>query len=164
MSADYSFESRWVVPASPDRCWREIERTVTGAGRAWWPGVRIERPARALTPGASVGLAVRAPLGYRLRCTLRITALDPGVRLDADSTGDLAGRGAIRLRRSDEGTEIGILWDVTVQRAWMRLLSPALRPVFAAAHATVMRMGERGLRRALERGSSGIRNPANPDR
>ncbi|WP_203138379.1 hypothetical protein [Microbacterium sp. JZ31] len=164
MRADYSFESRWAVPAPPGRCWREIERTVTGASGAWWPGVRVERPASALTPGASVVLAVRAPLGYRLRCTLRITAIESDSSLDADSSGDLVGHGAIRIRPTGDGSAIEIRWDVTVQRAWMRMLSPVLRPVFAAAHGMVMRMGERGLRRAVKGGASGIRNPANPDR
>ena len=151
MSSRYSFESRWAVPASPERCWREIERTVTGSGAAWWPGVRVEHPAAALAVGAEVGLAVRAPLGYRLRCALRITRVEPGGSLDADSGGDLVGHGAIRIRGVGEGSEIRIRWDVAARRPWMRVLGPVLRPVFSAAHAFVMRAGERGLRRALGR-------------
>jgi hypothetical protein len=162
MPSDYSFRTRWIVPAAPERCWAELERTVTGASGSWWPGLRIVRPAAALRPGAALRIAVRSPLGYGLRCDLRVTDLVPGRSLTADSTGDLSGRGRIRVDPDAAGSRIRFEWDVSPRRAWMRALSPVLRPVFSAAHGLVMRAGERGLRRALARDASGLRNPANP--
>ncbi len=124
--------------------------------------MRIVEPAGALVPDARIAMLVRAPLGYRLRCTLRIAEVDPGASLAADSDGDLTGRGRIEIAPHARGTRIRIDWDVTVRRPWMRALGPVLRPAFAGAHAAVMRAGERGLRRVLERDASGIRNPPNP--
>lgn len=145
----YAFRTLWRVPASADRVWHELERTISGAAEPWWPGVHIEAPAARLEPGQAIGLVVRAPLGYRLRCTLRVRSVAERAWLIADSEGDLAGVGRIRVRPAGGGTEIRIWWDVRVQRPWMRALSPVLRPVFSAAHALVMRVGEHGLRRAL---------------
>lgn len=158
-SAEYSFRTRWVLDAAPARCWGELERSITGASPPWWPGMTIVTPAVRLAPGERVRIEVRAPLGYTLRCDLRLTQVGAARTLAARSEGDLAGDGGVDIRSCDRGTEIRFRWDVAVRKRWMRVLSPVLRPVFALAHGRVMRAGERGLRRAL---GSGVRKPVNP--
>lgn len=162
MSDAYSFRTRWLVPASRQRCWAEIERAVTGGAAPWWRALRIDTSARVLAPGVTIGMTVRAPLGYRLRCALRITAVGEGQWLTGDSDGDLVGTGRIDVAAHAQGAEVRFAWDVRARRRWMRVLGPVLWPVFAAAHTAVMRAGERGLRRALAGDASGIRNPPNP--
>lgn len=162
--ADYSFRTRWTVAAPPAACWAAIERLVTGDGSntaagEWWRALRIERPAAALARGARFAMSVRAPFGYRLRATLRITELEAGRTATAQSTGDLAGHGRIEVAPQGSGSAIRIAWDVTVGRRWMRVTGPVLRPAFVLAHWWVMRAGERGIRRALA--ASGGRKTAN---
>lgn len=150
MPAEYSFRTRWRIEAPADRCWREIVAVATGGSGAWWRRLRVTEPTSRLEPGARIAAVVRAPFGYALRFALRITAVEAGHAVDADSRGDLHGRGRVEVHERGAGSEIRFAWDVTVRRRWMAVASPLLRPVFAAGHAVVMRAGERGLRRALE--------------
>jgi hypothetical protein len=154
MPAAYSFVSRWEVPVPPNRVWTELERMITAtdaeAVPTWWPAVTVARPARRLFPGETVELLVRSPLGYRLSVRLVLRDVSSPGLLTAESTGDLSGRGTVRIeRRGDAASVIVIGWDVLTRRPWMNTTAWLLRPVFVRAHAHVMRAGERGLRRRL---------------
>lgn len=48
-------------------------------------------------------------------------------------------------------TWVGVLWSVDLTRPWMVGAGPLLAPAFAAAHAAMMRSGERGPARHLAR-------------
>ena len=49
------------------------------------------------------------------------------------------------LSQAGEITTIRYFWDVEPTRAWMRALSPLLRPVFVWNHRSMMRNAARGL-------------------
>jgi len=156
MGAAYSFVSEWRVPASPDRCWAVLERTLSpdGAdvgGAGWWPGVSVPVPPARLAVGEELTLSVRSPLGYRLRMRLRLTTLEPRQLLAAASTGDLHGRGSVQLSAVGDGTTLVFTWDVETTSRWMNATVFVLRPVFERAHTAVMRAGELALRRAASR-------------
>lgn len=162
MPASYSFVSRWDVPLPPERAWAELERALRpGAGLAWWPGVTLAMPPRRLVPGERLVLAVRSPLGYGLRVRLELTDVAPGRTLAATSEGDLRGSGRVTVEPRGGAASVIFHWDVETTRTWMNVSGPLLRPVFALAHAWVMRRGERGLRAALAAGSE-PRNAGNP--
>ncbi len=154
MGAAYSFVSRWRVPAPRERCWAELERVMgTGGDVRWWRGVSIPRPPRRLAEGEGFTLAVRSPLGYRLTAALELVTVEGPRELEASAVGDLRGRGRVVVQA--DGPQASVLrfeWDVATERAWMNATAPILRPVFARAHAAVMRAGERGLRAALTTG------------
>jgi len=150
MAAAYSFTSEWRVSASADRCWAELERMLVAADTAWWPGMSVPDPPSRLAPGERLSLAVRSPLGYRLRVRLLLTGVVEGRSLEAASTGDLVGAGGILLEPDAARTIIVLRWDVTTARPWMNATAPLLRPLFAAAHTRVMARGERGLRARLD--------------
>lgn len=118
----------------------------------WWPGVSIADPPSALSVGESFTLAVRSPLGYRLRAHLTLTELDPGRSMAATSGGDLRGAGRLELAAAPGGSILTFRWNVSTERTWMNATTFALRPVFASAHAQVMRAGERGFRDAVRNG------------
>lgn len=152
MPASYSFTSRWSVPLAAPRVWDEVERMLRpGADGTWWPGVRIEAPAASLAPGEHLLLAVRSPLGYRLRVRLTIDAVDPGRSLAASSDGDLQGTGCMTVEPAGEEASVLVFdWDVATARPWMNATAWLLRPAFERAHSHVMAAGERGLRARLE--------------
>ncbi len=164
MSAPYSFVSEWRIPATAQRCWAELERMVTrpqpglaaahgrGADPQWWPSLRVEKAPPALVPGGRIVLAVRSPLGYRLRVRLTVEQVTPGRLVRAASAGDLTGWGSIRIEEDAEGeSTITVEWNVATERRWMNAMAWLLRPLFVRAHAHVMRDGERGLRAELAR-------------
>ncbi|WP_461471655.1 SRPBCC family protein [Microbacterium sp. HJ5] len=153
MPAEYSFVSRWHVPVPAERAWQEIERMLRpGAGPTWWPGVRLIEPPATLAPGERLRLGVRSPLGYRLEIGLTLDEVDIGRSIAASSRGDLRGRGRVTVTADgDAASAVVFDWDVVTERRWMNATAWVLRPAFERAHAHVMRSGERGLRREIER-------------
>lgn len=118
----------------------------------WWPGVVARQVAPALDGlvGSAARTAFRSPLRYWLVLDLRVVAADPPHRVVMGARGDLVGRATARLtQEAPERTRLDIRWDVIPARRWMRCAGPLLAPLFRAAHATVMRDGERGLARYL---------------
>lgn len=173
MPAEYSFESRWVLPVRLEVVWCELERTLLPGDphRAWWPGLTVTMPARRLRVGERMVVTVRAPLGYRLRVLLEVTEIDPGRTLAATSTGDLRGAGRLTVAAAapagtapgaGTGTVVVFEWDVQTRRPWMNAAAWLLRPVFERAHAYVMRRGDAGLRALLAGGRSEPRNAGSP--
>ncbi|WP_137843662.1 hypothetical protein [Microbacterium sp. 2FI] len=155
MGAAYSFLSRWSLDVPARRCWEEIERMLRAdaAAPTWWPGVELVTPPSRLAAGEHLVLAVRSPLGYRLRVRLELVHVDPGRALSAASTGDLRGSGRVEVAAAGpESSIVTFRWDVATERRWMNATAWALRPAFERAHAHVMRAGERGLRAELEQG------------
>ena len=124
-----------------------------GAEASWWPGVAVAESRAVLAPGTSLLLAVRSPLGYRLRVRLTITDIERGRMLAAAGAGDLRGTGRVEIAAAaGEAASVVFHWDVVTERPWMNATAFALRPVFVRAHERVMARGERGLRAALARG------------
>jgi hypothetical protein len=159
MPAEYSFVSRWHVPAPAARAWDELERrlrpTPPGAERqatGWWPGVTVAMAPRRLEVGERLVVIVRSPIGYRLRTLLELAEVDVGRTLAALSDGDLSGRGRLTVEAAGpEASVIVFEWDAVTRRAWMNSTAWLLRPAFERAHARVMRRGEAGLRSVLAR-------------
>lgn len=150
---EYAFVSEWHVAASPERCWREIERMLSAGGApTWWRAVAVTRPPLRLAVGEELELTVRSPLGYALRVTLTLTEAVPQVAVAASSEGDLSGSGRLTIAPEGSGSALRWVWEVRTQKRWMNAAAPFLHPVFARAHEHVMVEGERGLHRALDPG------------
>jgi uncharacterized protein YndB with AHSA1/START domain len=114
----------------------------------WWHGGFTDCPEA--DPGEpAVGkratLVVRGFLPYRLTMTTEAVALERPVRIVADASGELVGRGEWTLRPDRAGTRAEFDWRVEVTRPLERRLAPALGPLLAANHAWTMRLGRRGM-------------------
>lgn len=150
MPAAYSFVSEWRTPASPARCWGEVERMLlSDRGTSWWPAVGVDPRPASLAVGESLGLRVRSPLGYVLRVRLLLTGVEEGRMLSATSDGDLKGFGSLMIAERLDGARLTWEWRVTTQPRWMNATAFALAPLFRGAHRRVMAAGERGMLRAL---------------
>lgn len=140
--AAYDLASRWHVRASRDRLWKVLDAGLAGPDpMPWWPQVR------AIGRGPEhVVLRIRSHLGYALTFRLHDLTTSPPDRMTFVADGDLRGHGSLTFGEVDgDSSVLDIHWDVDVDRRWMRLASPLLRPLFVAAHAMVMRAGERHL-------------------
>jgi hypothetical protein len=150
VSRAFAFHTVWRVDAPPEECWRAIERMLVPGARSWWRALRVVSAPGGLAAGADVDVVVTAPFGYRLRVRFALERVRPARQVVAAGSGDLTGRGILTLASAGQsGCRLDVDWRVVVERPWMRRTSWMLRPVFALAHALVMRAGERGLRRAL---------------
>ncbi len=146
-STEFSFTSRWSVPATGSDVWQVLSDP--GTWPRWWPGIRsaqIVRHGDAHRVGERTVLRVGSPLGYTLRFGVELQSIDPMRKATARVVGDLRGTGTWSLAESAHGASMVIQWNVSATRPVIRALS------FAAplAHGWIMAAGERGLRRQVQ--------------
>jgi len=102
------------------------------------------------TESASTGRYVwKSKLPYRLEFFVRTTKVEKPRLLEGNAEGELAGVGRWRLFEQGGVTAVLYEWNVRTTRAWMNLLAPVARPIFAVNHDYVMRNGGEGLARLL---------------
>lgn len=151
--AEYCFLTTWLIGAECERVWDAIYESERWP--EWWEGV-LE--AEKLEEGDEAGIGQygryvwRSKLPYRLEFFVRTTKVVRPRLLEGDAEGELAGVGRWRLFAQDGPeplTAVTYEWNVRTTRAWMNLLAPLARPIFAANHDYVMRNGGRGLARLL---------------
>ena len=150
--ASFALVSRWRVRG-------DIETVFACLGSPeiarWWP--EAYREVREIAPGDPDGrgrvleVLTRGRIPYSLRWRLEVLEVRRPTRIVVRASGDLVGQGAWELRQDGAFVELAYTWRVEATKPWMRRLAPALRPLFAASHHWVMRRGEVGLARELER-------------
>lgn len=149
--------SRWHLDCGVEPAWRLISQVRDWP--AWWSQVRAvcceddaNGDAGAADPrvGSSAAIEWKTPLGYGLRLRVTTTRVAAPFELEGVAGGDLEGHGLWLLEpRHADGVLITYRWDVGLNRRWMRLASPLLRPLFAHNHASVMRAGAHGMADAI---------------
>lgn len=150
MAAQYHFLSEYVIRGDPERVWSALQ-DVRG-WPSWWPWLKKVEVLREATGADGVGAiyrnTVRAPAGYGFVYDTEITGADRLRRIDADSRGDIVGRGRFLLHsRPDGSLYIAFAWLVGTPKRWMSLLAPLARPAFTWNHDRMMRAFGSGLAR-----------------
>jgi hypothetical protein len=144
--AEYSFLTTWLLDAEREPVWEAINDQE--AWPSWWRGVE---DAVELEPGDEDGLGSLSRLTWRSRLTYdlvfeaRTTRVERPTLLEADAVGELTGQGRWRLYESNGTTAVLYEWNVQTTKAWMNLLTPIARPVFAWNHNWVMARGGEGI-------------------
>jgi uncharacterized protein YndB with AHSA1/START domain len=153
---EYRFLTTWVLDADRERIWDAIHASERWPG--WWRGV--ERMVE-LEPGDESGVGQlarytwRSKLPYELEFEMRTTRVERPHLIEGEASGELAGTGRWRLfeqgAAGGDGPTTAVVyeWNVRTTRAWMNLLAPIARPIFAWNHDYVMRNGGEGLARLL---------------
>ncbi len=147
---EYRFVTVWRIEAPIDAVWEAIyhsERWPT-----WWKSVTqvVE-----IAPGDEHGVGSvrryfwKSRLPYTLLFELQVTRVQRPVALEGVSNGELVGRGTWNLSAAGPVTTVRNIWEVRTTKAWMNLLAPLARPLFAWNHAHSMRQGGEGLARLL---------------
>jgi hypothetical protein len=148
--AEYRFLTTWLLEAERERVWDAIYESERWP--EWWDGVL---QADKLEEGDEDGVGQygryvwQSRLPYKLEFFVRTTNVEKPYLLEGDATGELAGIGRWRLLEQDGITAVLYEWNVHTTRAWMNLLAPIGRPIFAVNHNYVMRNGGRGLAKLL---------------
>jgi len=148
--AEYRFLTTWLLDAPREPVWDAIYESERWP--SWWKGV-LE--ADKLEEGDADGVGQfgryvwKSKLPYQLEFFVRTTKVEKPHLLEGNAEGELAGTG--RWRLFDDGGVTAVLyeWNVRTTRAWMNLLSPIARPIFAVNHDYVMRNGGHGLAKLL---------------
>ena len=148
--AEYRFLTTWLLEAPRERVWDAIYESERWP--EWWHGV-LE--AEELERGDQSGVGRfgryiwKSKLPYELEFFVRTTRVERPHLLEGDASGELAGTGLWRLYEQDGTTAVIYEWNVRTTRAWMNLLAPIARPIFAVNHNYVMRNGGTGLAQLL---------------
>ena len=148
--AEYRFLTTWLLEAERERVWDAVYDS--DAWPEWWRGV-IE--AERLAEGDEHGIGQygryvwKAKLPYEVEFFVRSTRVERPYLLEGEASGELAGTGRWRLFEQDGITAVLYEWNVRTTTAWMNLLAPVARPVFALNHDYVMRSGGECLAKRL---------------
>lgn len=148
--AEYRFLTTWLVEAERERVWDAIYESERWP--EWWRGVlETQRLAEGDESGVGqVGRYVwKSKLPYKLEFTLRTTRVERPRLLEGAASGELAGTGRWRFFEQNGITAVIYEWDVHTTRAWMNVLAPIGRPLFAVNHDYVMRNGGEGIAKLL---------------
>ena len=148
--AAYRFLTTWCLEAEIGRVFEAIHDFERWP--EWWKGVQSVEELES-GDGGGVGSrsrhAWRSRMPYTVRFEILTTRVERPRLIEGTATGELAGRGRWRLFESEGVTAVLYEWEVSTTRAWMNLLAPLARPVFAWNHNVVMRQGGVGLARLL---------------
>jgi uncharacterized protein YndB with AHSA1/START domain len=148
--AAYRFLTTWLLEADRERVWDAIYESERWP--EWWKGViETERLAEGDENGiGQYGRYVwKSRLPYELEFFIRTRRVERPHLLEGEASGELAGTGRWRLFEQAGVTAVIYEWDVRTTRAWMNLVAPLARPIFAVNHDWVMRNGGEGLARLL---------------
>lgn len=148
--AEYAFVTTWRVAAPIEQVWEAIAHSERWPH--WWKGVEsvVE-----LEPGGPDGVGNlrrytwKSALPYRLSFDMRTTRVVAPYEIEGVASGELAGHGHWRLAGDGGITTVRYDWNVRTTKAWMNLIAPLARPLFAWNHDVVMGWGGAGLARLL---------------
>ena len=118
----------------------------------WWSGVESAEEVAPGDPrrvGSVHRVRWRARAGYSVELEFLVDEVREPALMSGRSSGGLEGTGTWRLMEQDGVTAVLYDWDVRTTRAWMQVLAPVARPLFARNHDRVMREGGEGLARRL---------------
>jgi len=150
----FELVTHWRLEADIERVWECL--CDTDSWPSWWPSVvKVELLCPPRAPdgvGAIRRLHWKTALPYDLTFDVETIAIEPMRRIEARASGELEGVGIWTLGQNFGVTTVRYDWKVDVTKAWMRMLAPVLRPVFAWNHGIVMRRGEAGLVKRLSVG------------
>lgn len=149
---DYVFVEEWFIPAPIEAVWNVIADA--RALPEWWRGVYLEaEPLDDAGDEPRVGARVRGKargfLPYRLNFIIESTELIRPNLVAVRVDGDLTGSWRAALSERDGGTHVDLEERVRADKPVLRILSPLLKPLFAANHRWTTPRGEAGLRAYL---------------
>ena len=149
--------SRWHLDCAIEAAWQRV--SAIRHWPQWWPNVsavRVEddtaRTEPPVTPrvGSTAWIDWTTRLGYGLRLRVTTTRVLPPFELEGTAQGDLNGQGLWVLEPlSGDGVLVTYRWDVLLNRPWMRVTAPLLRPIFSWNHFDVMRSGAKAMAHSL---------------
>jgi hypothetical protein len=148
--AQYRFLTTWLLEAPREPVWDVIYEQEEWP--SWWRGVEkvVE-----LDPGGADGLGSRSRMTWRSFLPYDLDFETHTVRverphlIEGQVDGELTGTGRWRLFEDGGVTAVLYEWEVSTTRAWMNLVAPLARPVFAWNHDWVMSRGGEGIARRL---------------
>ena len=148
--SDYHFQTHWQFDAPLETVWHEIK--AMSRWPEWWSyveKVELLQQGDADDLGSIRRITWKTALPYSLSFDSELIALEKFKRMEGRAFGELEGTGIWTFSHKNGTTHVRYDWMVKTTKAWMNLLAPIARPVFAWNHDKVMAAGYEGLRKKL---------------
>lgn len=133
---EYAFLTRWRVEGSPEEVYRAIEDTDAYPrwwGRVWLAVERVEE-GDADGTGRRYKLFTQGRRPYRLRWESRTAEKVFPSRIAIEAAGDFVGRGVWTFKPDGAVTNVTYDWRLRADKAVIRALSFALKPLYRWNH------------------------------
>lgn len=151
--SDYKFVTVWKFEAPLDSVWNVIKRMDDWP--TWWKYVAKVELVKGGDHPDEIGFVRRitwkTALPYTLSFDSELTGLERHNRMEGRAFGELEGKGTWTFSHENGVTTVQYDWLVNTTKAWMNLLAPIARPIFAWNHDKVMAAGYEGLKEQLSR-------------
>lgn len=136
----YAFVTSFEVGASPEDVFDLVIAPEPWLDH-WGDVVEVDRRQQGGPDGVGSAVAgsVRAPWGYRIGGRIDVVAAERPAWVEMQVAGTIRGSGTWVLEATPRGTAVEFTWSVRPVARWLRVLTPVARPLFEAAHATVVR-------------------------
>jgi glycine/D-amino acid oxidase-like deaminating enzyme len=149
--ADYHFVTNWQFNAPLETVWHEIK--TMSRWPEWWSYVQkveLLQAGNADDIGSVRRITWKTALPYSLTFDSELVIEEKFKRMEGRAFGELEGRGIWQFSHENGVTHVRYDWIVQTTKAWMNLLAPVARPVFAWNHDKVMEAGFEGLKKRLQ--------------
>ncbi len=147
---EYVFVDEWDVAAPAEAVFDLLADARTYP--SWWRPVYLEAESDGPPElGRESRQHFKGRLPYHLRTRSTITVFKPPRLIGADVVGDLRGRGLWTLTPTAARTHVRFDWQVFADKPLLRLLTPALRPLFRWNHVWAIARAQEGLEPAAQR-------------
>jgi uncharacterized protein YndB with AHSA1/START domain len=142
IAKEYVFIDEWDVDAPIEAVFQAVSDARSYP--EWWSGVYLSAEAE---PGSRPAVVHRfkGRLPYTLTVRSETVRREPPALVEADVRGDLSGRGTWTLTPRGGRVHVTFDWRVHAERAFLRLLTPLLRPLFRWNHNWAIQRAKEGL-------------------
>src|SRR5262245_39579693 len=149
----YHFVTEWQVAGTCGEV-ADVLGDPVGLPR-WWPSVYLAaeeiEPPNSSGVGRRVRLVTKGWLPYTLRWEFVVVQSRYPSGFTIDATGDFVGRGEWTFVQAGPAVRITYDWNIAAEKPLLKVLTPVLRPLFAANHRWAMAQGEASLKLELAR-------------
>jgi uncharacterized protein YndB with AHSA1/START domain len=144
-------DRRFRFAATPEAFWAAAG--ATDDFTRWWPWLRTFE-ARALVTGDRWRCAVRPPLRYTVRFTVRLDEVVAPTSIAASIDGDIAGRARLDVAPDRDGCEVRLTSSLSPASRVFGLVAAVAGPLVRRGHDWILDTGaEQFARRALRDGA-----------
>lgn len=149
----FHFVSIWKIQASQEKVWNAIIQA--DEWPLWWSSVKkneiIHKPREVGGIGGKVSSRLKGYLPYTISFVTEVTHINKYNVIEVVAAGDVCGVGRWELHNENNKTRVRYTWDVRLQKPLLTFLSPFLYPLLVHNHNFVMKRGEEGLKKLLEK-------------
>jgi hypothetical protein len=148
--SQYHFTTLWHFDHPLDLVWEEIR--LMDRWPEWWPYVRAVKKIKngdEQEIGSIRRIHWSTALPYSLKFDSELTRLEYPKRMEGRAFGDLTGTGIWTFDPNGQGTTVRYDWNVIIEKKWLNMLEPILKPLYKWNHDKVMAAGYTGLAKRL---------------